>query len=501
LALDRWNPRKQLLLETEARLSPINFVTHPYFLGRNPYPMQAQIFSDFYSSPYHMLLVGICGMRGGKTRLAADILCYEIFDLLTTANVERKYGLEDDSKFFLTCVASSSEQAEDTIFWEVKKSIGKAPFFQKFDPGLFSTEVRFDDQRIEVKAGVSSAMGLVGRTVKCNVFDELSKLEKTEGKRSAELVYSSLSKSTSSFQFAGKNIVITSPMYTEDKAWQLYEENLGSKYACCYNLPTWDMNPNLPFEGEYMQARLAEDPITFWRDFGAKPQSADDKFFRDEDIIDEVFNNQMINIFSADAYYDQFRDQQWRNPVQLVCAGDPSGRLDSFGLALMYKETDMVTGIDHYYAPGVTRYEPKSIERSQDRFSRLKPVMEIDPIEIYEDLIGIRENLNCRYFVFDTWNYPMLQKELELRGCEVLNNIVKTEHYEAVRKLMYAGTLHVPYHEVLDREWKQLIQKSTHRVDHPKTGSKDIADCISNAVYILDQMERQVRAPLLVRRF
>jgi len=489
-----WNSREQMLLETKARLQPSIFQTHPYFMGRKPYPKQAEMFCTFYSNPKHMLFVGICGMRGGKTRLAADMLCYEAFDLLTTGDVSKKYGLEEDSKFFLTCVASSAEQAEDTIFHEVKKSMAGSPFFQKFNPKLYVNEIRFDDYNIEVKAGISSAMGLVGRTVKANVFDELSKLEKTEGKRSAREVYALLSKSTSSFQFAGKNIVITSPLYTEDKAWELYEENKDSPYACCYNMPTWEMNPNLPFEGEYMQARLAEDPILFWRDFGAIPQSAMDKFFKEEEIL--RFDRSLPNVLQDDLAWEDFRNAQKTNPVTLVCAGDPSGRMDSFGLALVYKTYD-----NQYYVAGMKRFEPKRVERDGTNLYKLKPKMEIDPIQIREEILRIRWELGCKYFVFDTWNYPLLQKELELSGAEVLNNVVKTTHYEAVRKLLYAQRLHVPYDPVLEREWKSLIQKSNNRVDHPKGGSKDVADCIANGVFVLDEIDIHPWVPIIIEVF
>jgi len=478
-----WSHTEQMYLEMNARMDPVSFVTHDYFLGRRPYPKQAEVFSAFYSNPKCMLLVIIAGMRGGKTRLAADIVCYEAFDLLTTGDIEKKYKLEEGSKFYIVCVATSEDQAEDTIFHEVKKSVVKSPFFKKFSPKVLSKEIRFEANGLEIKAGLSTAMGLVGRTVKCNVFDELSKLEKTEGKRSAELVYSLLSKSTTSFQFDGKNIVITSPMHTEDKAWRLYKDNKESPYAICLNIPTWEMNPNLPFEGEYMQAKLEEDPITFWRDYGAEPQSSTDKFYKDESIL--KFEEDMPNVFESNEDWDAWVRIQKRNPKTLILAGDPSGRMDSFGIALGYKE------VNDFYIIGTTRVEPTKvyIESSGSKIlDGKKPSMEVNPLEVQAIILSVADELRCNHIIFDTWNYPLLQKELTLKGCHVYNNVVKIGHYEVLRKIQYGDRIHVAYNSVLSREWKQLVQINARKIDHPKLGSKDIADSICNVIYVADEI-------------
>ena len=254
------------------------------------------------------------------------------------------------------------------------------------------------------------------------------------------------------------------------------------------------MNPNLPFEGEYMQAKLTEDPILFWRDFGAIPQSTEDRFFKDDTIL--RFDNALPNALDDELAWDELKAAQRVNPNVLVCAGDPSGRMDSFGLALMYKTRD-----NHYYAAGLKRFRPKRIERDSTELYRLKPKMEIDPLEVRDEILKIRWDLGCKYFVFDTWNYPLLQKELELSRAEVLNNVVKTEHYEAVRKLLYAERLHVPYDPTLEREWKSLIQKSNNKVDHPKGGSKDISDCVANAIFVLDQIYIRPWVPIVMKVF
>ena len=166
-----------------------------------------------------------------------------------------------------------------------------------------------------------------------------------------------------------------------------------------------------------------------------------------------------------------------------------------FGLALGYKKND------EYYVVGIKRYEPEKVKYDvNDKMKDLKSKMEINPMQVREELLQIRMGLGCRFFVFDTWAYPLLQKELELNGANVINNIVKTEHHEGVRKLLYAGKLHICYDRVLEKEWKSLTYSSSGKVDHPKDGSKDIADAVANLVFLLDQMEAPVWVPRVMAR-
>ena len=485
----------QMYKEMLAKQQPITFVKDPYFLGRKPYPKQEQIFTDFYANPKVMMLIIIAGMRGGKTRLAADIVCYEAFTLLTTPNIYEQYGLEKDSKFYIFCVATSEDQAEDTIYAAVKSSMSNSPFFQKYGVECYANEIRFGKHPVEIKAGLSSALALVGRTVKANVFDELDRLEKTEGKRSAELVYSSLSKSTTSFQFAGKNVVITSPLYTESKANTLAEQNRDNPYAQVYApLPTWEMNPNLPFDGEFLQAKLKEDPITFWRDYGAIPQASVDRFFKDESIL--RFDQSILNVFESGTAWDYWKLRQRTNPVKLILGADPAGTMDSFGLALGYKEDDQ------YYIVGIKRFSPEAI-KDQQMMKKLgkRVAMEINPMIVKKEILSAVNDLRVRLFVSDTWQYPELQKELQLGGVQVLNNLVKLEHYELFRKLAYANQFHCCENVKILEEWKNLIQLNAKHVDHPKGGSKDLSDAVCNVIWAAGATEPVPWAPPLMAPF
>jgi len=487
----------QMFLEMKAKEDPITFVKDPYFLGRKPYPMQEHIFSTFYKNPKVILLVIIAGMRGGKTRLAADIVCYEAFTLLTTPNIYEQYHLEKDSKFYIICVATSEDQAEDTIYYAVKSSVSNSPFFQKYNAECYANEIRFPKHPVEIKAGLSSAMALVGRTVKANVFDELDRLERTEGKRSAELVFSSLSKSTTSFQFSGKNIVITSPLYTESKANQLAEQNRDNPYAQVYApLPTWEINPNLPFDGEFLQAKLKEDPITFWRDYGAIPQASVDRFYKDESIL--TFDTSIDNVFESGTSWAYWKARQRTNPDTLILSADPAGTMDSFGLALGYKDRNS----GEYYVIGVKRFSPEAV-REQMMIKKLgkRVAMEINPLTVKKDIIETVTDLRVRTFVSDTWQYPELQKELQLGGIQVYNNLVKLEHYEVLRKLQYANQLHCCVNAKLLEEWKNLIQLNAKHVDHPKGGSKDIADAVCNLVWAADAEPAAPWVPPLMAPF
>jgi hypothetical protein len=105
---------------------------------------------------------------------------------------------------------------------------------------------------------------------------------------------------------------------------------------------------------------------------------------------------------------------------------------------------------------------------------------------VKKDVIEMVTDFRIGTFVSDTWQYPELQKELQMGGVQVINNLVKLEHYEIVRKLQYAGQLHCCENAKLLEEWKNLVQLNAKHVDHPKGGSKDMSDAVCNLVWMAD---------------
>ena len=122
-----------------------------------------------------------------------------------------------------------------------------------------------------IRSGHSNSSSLVGKTAKVIDFDELARFIDKGGKYSADRVYYSLIRSVEPFKEDGKLVDISSPMFQEDMICRLYDLSKNIDNMLGFWLPTWEMNPNLPFDSSFLQAELKKNPEAFWRDFGAQP--------------------------------------------------------------------------------------------------------------------------------------------------------------------------------------------------------------------------------------
>ena len=458
----------------KALSDPVFFCEHPYFLGMKLFPKQAAILRQFYSGNYRELVL-VAGMRSGKTVLASCFALYELFKLLILPDPAAHYGLAPGSLIFVVAVAVSEEQARDTIFHEIVSKIPRSPFFREFRPKIYANEVRFPSKNVVLLCGTSSSASIVGRNVKCAIFDELARFEESTSKRGAWQVYTSLKRGTATFGKDGIVIVISSPRHTGDIVMQLYERSKRLDHVLGLRYATWEFNPRISFED--LQDELKADPISFWRDFGAQPLSSLEVYFRNPEIL--PFDSSITNVLEA-----LIHDVELETQYPHVLAGDPALRHDAFGLATGFKAPDGTIIID-----GMWRFSPEELG-------------EINPIEVKDFIKRAARALNVEVCVFDTWNYPEAQTELRQMGLIVENHVVRKEDYDRFRELCYQKSIRMCDYEVARTEFENLRIVNARRIDHPVGGSKDVADAVVNCVWALTETVRKRTLPLnIVRSF
>jgi len=449
---------------------PVFFCEHPYFLGMKLYPKQAAILRQFYKSNYRELVL-IAGMRSGKTVLASLFALYELFKLLILPDPAEHYGLAKGSLIFIVTVAVSEEQARDTIFHEIISKIPRSPFFREFKPKFYANEVRFPQKGIVLLCGTSSSASLVGRNVKVAIFDELARFEESASKRGAWQVYTSLKRGTATFGDEGKVIVISSPRYVGDIVETLYDRASNFSSILALRFPTWEFNPNISLQD--LQEELQHDPVSFWRDFGAQPMSSLELFVRNPEIL--PWDESILNVLEAIA-----KSHTVTSDVPHVLAGDPAFRHDAFGLATAYRDGDLIV------VDGMWRFSPKELG-------------EINPTEVKDFILDCCKTLNVYACVFDSWNYPEAQQAIRNCGIVLENHVVRKEDYDFFRQLCYDRKLKLTSYSVARREFAQLQIINARKIDHPKGGSKDVADAVVNSIWLLSQ-DNFLRHPLNVAR-
>ncbi|RLI17756.1 hypothetical protein DRO54_11045, partial [Candidatus Bathyarchaeota archaeon] len=343
-------------------------------------------------------------------------------------------------------------------------------------------EFEFREKRIFLRSEHSASGSLAGKSAKCVVFDELDKFEFTaSGESSAEEVYSVVTKSTGRFGTDGIIVSISSPVSTDGLFWKLVEKgkknpNLGMLVV---HKPTWEMvdltiKPEYAFDSEYMTAEREKDYDKFMRDYGAQPVGRLVPFFPDIDPIKACERN-----VRSPVVWENHRPHlaDWYKPIkgkQYVIAGDPALRRDAFGLAMGHVEKDTI----------VVDFTMK--------FEKVPPAREINASHVrsfIEEIID--RGFKVSLFVTDVKTFPELFQSLEKRGVKIEQSFVKKETYDYLKERINLGEIFWPRDPDLFDELIHLEIVSQRKVDHPKFGSKDIADALANMAFYVKDVQRQ----------
>ena len=218
--------RQRNPLNSDKRVDVIQFCEDPDYMGikllsKKDYPeftgevSQAELLWKFCHEmdpndpavrQWNELVLTI-GMRGTKTTTVSLIELYELYDLLRRPHPQAAYGVLPRQEIFLTNVAGSQTQSQDTIFAKLEEFLPNSPWFQKYIAYLkeagtniegnpyyraIDNEYAFRDKNITVRAMNSNSASQVGKTSKFIAFDELARMRTTDGALAGGAVYSSL---------------------------------------------------------------------------------------------------------------------------------------------------------------------------------------------------------------------------------------------------------------------------------------------------------------------
>jgi len=107
----------------------------------------------------------------------------------------------------------------------------------------------------------------------------------------------------------------------------------------------------------------------------------------------------------------------------------------------------------------------------------------VDFSEVKDYILQLKSRgFNLRMVTFDRWNSFDLMNELKVYGINTEILSVAKKHYEDFAMVITEERVHGPRIELLTEELLQLrIIKG--KVDHPRKGSKDLADAVCGAIY------------------
>ncbi|NDB60366.1 hypothetical protein EB001_18240, partial [bacterium] len=237
--------------------------------------------------------------------------------------------------------------------------------------------------------------------------------------------------------------------------------------------PTWEVNPTKKIE-DFKVDFYRNMPDALGR-FACMPAEAVDAFFKSREKIEVAFNNRALAV-------DDFgRLENWFAP-------DPDKEY--------FIHVDLAQKHDHC-AVSMAHVQRWVNVKVTDQYSQPAPIVEVDAVrywtptpdksvdftEVKDYILALRtRGFKIRVCTFDRWNSHDMMQQLKQYGINTENLSVAKKHYDDMAMIVLEERLKGPYIKLLIDELLQL-KIMRDKVDHPRKGSKDLADAVCGSIY------------------
>ena len=265
------------------KLACSDFAQHA--LGIDLWPKQREILDDLFDNNISHSIWAM-GRRSSKTFMAALCAVYMCF----VKDAVYKKRVRKGEKWYIITVANDLQQAKIALN-NIRQLITASPLAKEI--------VRETAMEIEIsnncvfQAIPASARASRGKAVAGIVLDELAFSLEGDANRGAKAIFDALSPSIAQFGHDGKIIELSSPWLTEglfhEHFMQAKEGNMQGMKAL--QVPTWEINPTLPWGCDFLENARKKDEEAFWVEFGAQFRGNRSCLLASE-IIDAAINKQ-----------------------------------------------------------------------------------------------------------------------------------------------------------------------------------------------------------------
>jgi hypothetical protein len=456
------------------------------------------------------------GKGSGKDYTSTVAAAYITYLLLCLKDPAVYYGKPPGDAIDILNIAINAQQANNVFFKGFKQRIEKSPWFVgKYNPKAGSIEF---DKSITVHSGHSEREAWEGYNVIVVVLDEISgfALENTTGHdqaKTAQSIYDMYRASlTSRFPDFGKLILLSFPRFKNDFIQQKYEEAIATKetvikthefilnedlpaddpgnkfsiqweedHIIAYKVPkvfalkrpTWEINPTRVIEDFKIDFyKNAEDSLSR---YACMPPDAVDAFFKSREKIEAGFNNPNLAVDGTGRFAEWFKpldDKEYFIHVDLAQKHDHC----AVSLAHVEKWVNMKVGNEYAQTAPVVVVDAV-------RFWTPTASKSVDFTDVKDYILSLRQRgFNVKLTTFDRWNSHDMMQQLRGYGMNTELLSVAKKHYEDMALIVAEERVKGPRIDLLIDELLQL-RIMRDRVDHPRKGSKDLADAVCGSIY------------------
>ena len=461
-------------------------------------------------------VVAQLGKGSGKDYCSTISVAYIVYLLLCLRDPASYYGKPPGDSIDIINIAINAQQANNVFFKGFKNRVTHSPWFagRYFEK---ASEIKFD-KNVTVYSGHSEREAFEGYNVLVAVLDEISgfALDNTSGHDQAKTgsgIYDMYRASVDSrFPDYGKVILLSFPRFKNDYIQQRYDDIISEKevisrshtfkldpdlpentvgnefeifwdedqiisykYPRVYAIrrPTWEVNPT----------RSIEDfKIAFYRDvtdalgrFACMPPEAIDAFFKSREKIEMAFNDLSVAVDGFGRFEEWFLP---KDDTEYFIHVDLAQKHDHCAVSMAH--------IEKFVSVKVT-----------DTYSQPAPIVKVDAVmywtptsdksvdfgEVRDYILSLRSRgFNIRVCTFDRWNSHDMMQQLKQYGINTETLSVAKKHYDDMAMVVLEERLNGPHIPLLVDELLEL-RIMRDKVDHPRKGSKDLADAVCGSIY------------------
>ncbi len=473
----------------------------------------------------------------GKTTMASIILPYLVHWVLCLKNPQEYFGLLPGSRIAFMMMSTSENQAKETVFGDVKARIEYSQWFQNnypYDP-KFTNQIRFG-KNIWILPGNSAETRFEGYNILGGILDEADSHKVTRDRDYADQGFDTInSRIDSRFQDRGFLIVVGQMKKANGFAARKYKEFQEDPEAHTVRMTIWESLGWQKFSNadgsrdsfwydakrkDIVQAEIAkflgypdnliEIPSVYLKSFKNNPEKA----LRDLAGIPPQAGAAFISLAhkiddAIQRWIDQYGEESpvTSDPTHPELADwftNPTPAKRAVHLDIGYSANGDAAGIAMGHVSHVVKEDDEEEEKPFiviDCLIRVKapPGREV----LISDLRKYIYELKSRGFRIKTVSMDGFQstdtkQQLRKKRFHVTYLSVDKSKlpYEDLRDALYEDRLSLPPYmtyinagdtdeiNIIQRELSEL-EEDERKIDHPATGSKDVADAVAGVVNTL----------------
>lgn len=469
---------KDYLNDTPTDDSILNFQDHIQLLEYSVCPKCHKNKRELFDKqPYE--LVSCLGQRSGKTALAGGVIVpYQLHRYLCIKNIPRYLGLNKTTLFQIDFSAVTEAQIKDSIWQATSSMLAAAPWFNLYH-GLLRAEekkkglkagtlfktmtssIYYGNKNIKIGYHAASSAALRGRTRLLAALDEIAHMnQNADAKMSnAEETYISLSNSLRSVRSAtdilwdrgdydtptALMLNISSPYSQYDKIMSLLKEAETDTRKISFHYSSWEASPLITRSS--LASEEMNDPIRFWRDFGAIPPLANSPFISNEKALYSIPGKQHQPLFKTRPRYvsDNVNGGQFIAAELLACTTEKS-------IPRIVTVDGGVTNNHFAVTVHSLKKSGETIHLICDGAIEVSPIKNLDTNEVisvhfptmFSLILELATKLNIRCVVYDRWSSINEVQRLRDKKIDAFQYSPKYSDFLAFRNLVTAESYKTP---------------------------------------------------------